>query len=308
MKNFSLKTQGLLYAIMGFSVIALADVCLKKVGAQYDAFEVAFFVNIATFAFLFPITLYKGGFKQVLHTGSLKFHALRAYFMLGGFLAIIHALSALPIPTVYVIVFMMPFVLNIMSMIVLKETISGHRWLAIIIGLLGVVIALRPDRVPLELAVIIACMAPVFSSCGTLTIKFIDNKDHWLSYAQYVLIFQTPVIALIILLRGGALVPDLADYSLIAWILGGGAAFSFGLSLIPQAVQRIDASVVGSLVYIVFPWGVLYGYFLFNDTVDLWTVLGAVIIIASGLFLIYREHKENSKLLDLEEDVSISQR
>lgn len=247
---------------------------------------------------LIPMTFYKGGFRKVLKTNSLKLHALRSYFMLGGFLSIIYGLSALPIPTVYVIVFTMPFILNILSMVILKEVVSKHRWFAIVLGIIGVIIALRPDEAPIGFAVLIAAMAPFFSSCGTLTIKFIGKDDHWLSYALYVLIFQTPVLMAIVLFNGGTALPDMSDISILPWIMGGGAAFSFGLTLIPQAVKRIDASVVGSLVYIVFPWGVLYGFFLFRDVVDGWTLLGAAIIIASGLFLIYREHKEHSKLLD----------
>ena len=298
MTNLSLKTQGIIFAILGFSVIAFADACLKKAGIRYDAFEIALYVNIATLTFLIPVAIYKGGFRKILKTETLKFHTLRAYFMLGGFLAIIHALTALPIATVYVIIFTMPFILNILSIFVLKETISGYRWLAITTGILGVIIALRPDRIPFEFALLIAFAAPVFSSCGTLTIKFISKNDHWLAYPFYVLLFQTPVLIAIVLLRGGTLLPDMSDYSTLAWILASGAAFAHGLSLIPQAVKRTDASIVGSLVYIVFPWGILYGYFLFGDAVDLWTLAGAVIIIASGLFLIYREHKRNSKLLD----------
>lgn len=298
MKNLPVKTQGILFAAMGFSVIALADVCLKKAGMHYNAFEVGFFVNIATLFFLTPMTLYKGGFKKVLKTKSLKFHALRSYFMLCGFLSIIYALSALPIPTVYVIVFTGPFILNILALAILKEHISGHRWLAIVLGITGVIVALRPDEMPLEFAMFIAALTPFFSSCGTMTIKFIDKNDHWLSYALYVLIFQTPVIACIVLAQGGSLLPDMGDLTTLAWIMGAGCAFSFGLSLIPQAVQRVDTSVVGSLLYIVFPWGVFYGFFLFGDVVDGWTLLGAAIIIASGLFLIYRERQEDSKLLE----------
>ena len=82
------------------------------------------------------------------------------------------------------------------------------------------------------------------------------------------------------------------------WLTGGGLAFTIGLSLLPQAIKRIDASIFGCLLYISFIWGTIYGYFIFGDAVDLWTLAGAVIIISSGLFLIYREKIEDSKLLN----------
>ena len=70
---------------------------------------------------------------------------------------------------------------------------------------------------------------------------------------------------------------------------------------LPQAYQKIEASIVGALVYLVFPWGLLYGYFIFGDVADRWTLTGAAIIIAGGLYLIYREKLEDSKLTKLEE-------
>ncbi len=112
------------------------------------------------------------------------------------------------------------------------------------------------------------------------------------------MIFQTPVLAAMILFRGGTLIPDFTDINMIAWLFASGSAFAIGLSLFPQALHRIDASILGSLVYIVFPWGVFYGFFIFDELPDRWTLLGAVIIIASGLFLIYREKVEDSKLLE----------
>ena len=193
----------------------------------------------------------------------------------------------------------MPFLLNILAIFILKEKISFYRWLAIVIAFIGILIALRPGIVPLNSGAIAALGVAFFLACATITVKFISPNDKWLSFICYPMLIQTPPLGLLTYVQGDPLLPA---WSLITWgwLITGGLAFAIGLSLLPQAIKRIDASIFGSLLYISFIWGTLYGYFIFNDVPDLWTLLGAVIIIASGLYLIYREKVEDSKLLKMD--------
>lgn len=298
MMNLSMKTTGVIFTLLGFSIFSFADVCLKITSSGYNPFAVALYMNVFTIIFITPVILYCGGFKKIAKTASLKLHGLRSYFMMINFLCVIYAFSQLPLAMAYIIVFTMPFMLNILAIIIFKEKISPHRWLAILIGITGVIIAMRPGLEPFTLAMGVAIFGTFFNASAASTVKFIPRSDHWLSYAFYVMVFQTPILATIVLYQGGTLLPDLTNWKLMPWFLAGGLAYIAALSLIPQALQRIDASIVGSLIYIAFPWGVFYGYFIFNDVPDLWTLAGAVIIIGSGLFLIYREKIEDSKLLE----------
>lgn len=294
MKNLPVKTVGIIFVIAAFSAFALSDVMIKASSEQLNVLTVALYMNIFTALFLTPMVIKTGGFRNALKTKNLKIHVFRALLMLGNFLCFIYALGNMPITTFYVIIFLMPFILNIMAWIILKEKISGYRWLAILIATIGVIIALRPATVPITIPVIIAFTTSLFNAGANITIKFIDKKDHWLSYTLYLMIVQTPIIVGLMLIKDIPLVPDMGQYT-IFWLMGGGFAYAFALSLLPQAIQRIDVSLVGSFVYVAFPWGIFYGYFIFQDVPDRWTLLGAVIIITSGLFLIYRERKENSK-------------
>jgi drug/metabolite transporter (DMT)-like permease len=297
MKNLSIKTVGILFTVMGFSIFSFTDLCLKVTSGAYDPFSIALYMNIFTMIFMLPVIFYCGGFRIITATKSLKFHALRSYLMLVNFLCIIYAFNQLSLATAYIIIFTMPFMLNILAMFFFKEHISPSRWIAISIGFIGVLVAMRPGIEPITFAMIALVIGTLFNASSTIANKFIDKRDHWLSYAFYLLLFQTPVLAAIVLYRGGTILPNLTDWSMMPWFIAAGVAYIAALSLIPQAIQRIDASILGSLLYLVFPWGVFYGYFIFNDTPDRWTLLGAVIIITSGLFLIYREKVEDSKLL-----------
>ena len=85
--------------------------------------------------------------------------------MLINFLCIIYAFSQLPLATAYVIIFTMPFMLNILAMFFFKEHISGYRWLAITIGFVGVLLAMRPGIEPISLAMI-AAISIGLMACG----------------------------------------------------------------------------------------------------------------------------------------------
>lgn len=295
MKQLSPVTIGVLFTVLGFSTFAFTDVCVKVVGGTYDPFSVALYMNLATIFFMIPIILYCGGFKKISSTKSLKFHILRSYFMLINFVCVIYAFSQLPIATIYTILFTMPFMLSLFALVLFKEKISSHRWVAITLGFTGVLIAMRPGIEPISLAMTVTIIGTVFNASAATTVKFIDRKDHWLSYAFYMMLCQTPVLIAIALYRGEAIFPDLSDWSVTPWFIAAGIGFNVGLSLMPQALQRIDASIFGAITYIVFPWGIFYGYFIFNDVPDRWTITGAVIIILSGLYLAHREYTKKKQ-------------
>lgn len=286
---------------MAYSIFAFTDVCLKVTTAVYDPFEVGLYMNLFTITFMIPVIIYCGGLKKTMATKNLGLHLLRASLMLINFICIIYALSVLPITTLYVIIFCMPFVLNILAVSFLKERISVHRWISIAIGFIGVIIALRPGYTPLGLGIAAAGLGTFLMAFASISIRYINKKDHWLSYTIYLMGLQTPILAAIVLYRGGSLLPDFTDMNTIPWFTAAGMLYIGALSFMPQAYQKIDASIVGGLIYLVFPWGIVYGYFIFGDVADLWTLIGAAIIISGGLYLIYREKIEDSKLTKLEE-------
>ena len=199
MKNQQiLKTLGIVLGITAFSFTALGDVATKSLTSHYNVFTVGYYLNLFTITFLIPVIIYTGGFKKALHTKSLKFHILRSLFMTGIFLSIIYAFGNLPLTKTYTIVFTTPFILNILAMLFFKEKISLYRWLSIFVAFIGVFIALRPGIVPLNLGALAAIGTALFLACASLTVKYIDHKDHWLTFICYPMLVQTPILAALV--------------------------------------------------------------------------------------------------------------
>ena len=294
------KTQGILLSLAAFSILAFADTFTKALTDHFDIFALGLYLNYATIAFLIPIIIYKGGFRKAFATQSLPQHVMRGLFMLGIFISIIYALKNLPIANVYTIAYTMPFILNILAMTVLKEKISLYRWLAIIGAFVGILVALRPGVIGISSGALAAMVVAILLAFNTILVKFVHKDDGWLTYIVYPMLVQTPILAVIVLMRGEPLIPD---WSLLTWAMlaGGGGLFALGLSILPQAIKRTETAIFGYTQYITFVWAIILGYLVFGDVLDLWTAAGAAIIVASGIFLIYREKVEHSRILKLEE-------
>ena len=134
---------------------------------------------------------------------------------------------------------------------------------------------------------------------GNILVKFMDSRDSWMSYVFYVIMIQTPILGAYLLLNG-ELTPSIPSTDSLPWIIGAGFFYTIALGLFPMAMQRIDAAVFGALEYTVLFWGTLFGFLLFSEVPDIWTIAGASIIVASGLFLVYRERRANHLVKELE--------
>ncbi|MEM7618794.1 MAG: DMT family transporter, partial [Pseudomonadota bacterium] len=282
--------------LVAFSVLSLGDVAIKSVTQYMDTLTTGLYMNLFTIAFLLPVIFFFG-LKKTFGSKTPKFHILRSLFMLGTYLSIIFTFNHLPLATSYTIGFLMPFILNILAFLLIKEKISIHRWITIIIAFSAVLIAMRPGIEPFNIGYV-SCLFGVFClACGSMSVKYISKDDHWLPFITYPMVIQTTIIIIIMIALGKPLLPNTLTIAPTIWLILGGFTFTIGLSLLPQGIKRIDASLFGSLFYIVFPWGVIYGYIFFGDVIDGWTILSAAIIVASGFYLFYREKREGSKLI-----------
>ncbi|MEM6812316.1 MAG: DMT family transporter [Pseudomonadota bacterium] len=286
---------GILIGLSAFSILAFGDVAIKAMTSYMDTLSVGLYMNLFTILFLIPLILFYGP-RKAFHSQTLKLHIFRSSLMLGVYLCVIFTLENLSLASSYTIGFLMPFVLNIIAFFLLKEKISIHRWGAIFVAFIAVLIAMRPGIEPFNIGYLSAIGIVLLVSCAFMTVKYISKDDHWLTFIVYPMTIQTSIIAIIMMFQDIPLIQPIEDSALI-WLILGGLAFTSGLSLMPQAIKRLDASLFGPLFYIALPWGIFWGYIIFNDHIDLWTLTGAVIIILSGFYLIHREKHENSQLL-----------
>lgn len=289
MSHKSSPLPGILMALASFGFYATHDVAVKLLGGRYSVFQVVFFGVLLSFP-LVVLMLLRDEEAGTLKPRRLGWSLVRtvAVVISGG--GAFYAFSVLPLAQVYSIIFATPLVVTILSIPILGERVGLHRWAAVVVGLIGVLVVLRPDGVALGLGHLAALATALAGAVNAVVVRKIGREER----AAVLLIY--PMMANF-LLMGCVLpfvytpiaLPDLGLWALLAFF-----AFLGGLALI-QAYRLADAVLVAPMHYSQILWAAVYGWAFFDERIDGQTALGAGIIIASGLYIVFREGRGSSQ-------------
>jgi S-adenosylmethionine uptake transporter len=277
----NLKGAG--FAILAFALYATHDVFIKMLGATFAPFQIVFFSTLLSFP-LITLMLMRDRTNGTLIPVHPWWTAIRTgcSVVIAG--TAFYAFSTLPLAEVYAILFAAPMLITVLSIPILGERVGIHRWAAVIVGLIGVLIVLRPGTSELNLGHAAALTASVGSSLVAVIIRKIGRDER----SAVLLLYPMMANALVM----GAILPFVyvpvegihfamfAAMSLLG-VIGG--------ILIIAAYKSADAAIVAPMQYSQLLWAAIFGFFLFDEFPDLWTWVGAGVIIASGLYIVLRE-------------------
>ncbi|QDH71660.1 DMT family transporter [Lysobacter alkalisoli] len=271
----------MLAAVAFFS---LMDAGLKTLSTGYPPFQVACLRGAASLPFVLAWALWSGGVASLrVHRWSL--HLLRGVLGVTMMVCFVYALQTLPLSTAYSIFFVAPLLITALSVPLLGERVGPRRWTAIAIGLLGVLVLLRPSG---EGLVSVAALAVLVAATGyalsAIAVRVLGRTDSMQSMMVW-------LMAMIAVGAGALAWPDWVPIRAAdGWvILGVGVAGALGQYAITEAFRVGEASLIAPLEYTALVWGVLLDLSLWGVLPDAITWLGAAIIVASGLYLLRRE-------------------
>ncbi len=276
---------GLGYAFGGFAIFATHDAVIKSLGATLSVFQIIFFAML--FAFV-PISIAMLADRQVdnfrpRHPWLILFRAATSVIAMSS---AFYAFTVLPLAEVYALLFATPLLITALSSVLLGEPVRLRRWAAVLVGLLGVIVVLRPGVTAISTGHIAALTAACMSATGSVIMRKIGGEERTAVMILYPMLSS-------ILFMGAALpfvyVPmQLTELGLTA---------SVGLmSVIAQfcliaAYRAAPAAVVAPSQYSQILWATLFGALFFSEFPDIWVGVGAAIIIASGVFIVWRESR-----------------
>ncbi len=275
--------KGALLALLGFGIFATHDVVVKFLGAFYAPMQIVFFGVLLGFPVI-TLMLLRDRAGESLVPRHPWWVALRSFGVVISGVSAFYAFSKLPLAQTYAIIFMTPLIITILSIPVLGERVGPHRWSAIVVGLVGVMVVLRPGEAALGLGHLAAFTAAIGSALTSIIARKIGHAE------RSVVLLLYPMLANIVVM-GAALpfvyqpMPLLHFGGLVVIALFGMLAM---LCMI-GAYRNGEAGVVAPMQYSQILWAAGYGYLFFNETVDFYTLAGAGIIIASGLYILFRE-------------------
>lgn len=290
------NTKGAVLALLSMGIYATHDVVVKYLGSTYSAVQIVFFASILSFPLVTLISL------SDKHGGSLRprhpvWVTVRSVCTVITGVSAFYAFGVLPLAQTYAILFAMPLIITLLSIPVLGERVGTHRWLAVIVGLVGVLIVLRPGQGSFSAGHLAAMTAAITGATASIIARKIGSEER-------------PVVMLVFPMLGnflamGAAMPfvyrpmPVEHLGLLAII----AVFGLAGSLLTILAYRAgEAVIVAPMQYSQILWATFYGFLLFDEGMDLPTLIGAGVIIASGIYIVLREglsgHSAHRPVLD----------
>jgi drug/metabolite transporter (DMT)-like permease len=267
-----------------FCMAGLAALVKWCSGRGVPVLEIIFFRN--AFAFV-PVLIYVGrtsGFA-VLKTRRPGGHLARSMVGLVGMVCGFSAVGLLPLTQSTALSFSSPLFMTALSALILKEPVGPHRWAAVAIGFVGVLIMVHPD--PSRFAgvgVILALVGAVAAAGAMIAIREIGRTE-----PGPTIVFYFTLAGMVLGLASlpfGWVIPDLATLGLLilAGLVGG-----VGQLLLTEALRRAPVAVVAPFDYTQLVWASLLGFFVWGETPQALTLVGAIFVAGSGVYILFRE-------------------
>ncbi|GGX99542.1 membrane protein [Litchfieldella qijiaojingensis] len=267
-------------------LFVMLDTSVKTLGQDYSPIQVVWARYAGHMLVLAGYLLWLGlpRGRDLLRSGSLGGQCLRGMLLLAASTFAYLAFRELPLLQVYVINFSSPLLVTLLAMPLLKERVTPARGMAVLVGFIGVVIAVGPIDWRSQPAILLPFGMTLCFALYQLCTRRFGRSDHPLTS-----LFYTGLAGALV---SSAVVPAfwtpiaLGDLPLFVSVGILGAASQFGLIL---SMRFAPASLVSPFLYIQIVWASLFGYLFFADVPRLETYLGAVLIVGAGIYLATRK-------------------
>ena len=277
--------RGALFALLAFAIFATHDALVKVLGGHYSPFQLVFFSVLFSFP-LVTLMLMRDPTSDNLIPRHPWWTAFRTAATVVTGSSAFYAFSVLPLAQVYAILFAAPLLITLLAIPILGESVGPYRAGAVIVGLIGVLVVLRPGATELTLGHLAALTAAVCGATGSVIVRKIGRAERDAVLLLY------PMVANFVIM--GALLPFVyrpmpaAHLGMLAIIA---VLASVAGLLVIAAYRNGDAAIVAPMQYSQIIWASIFGFTLFGERPTGYTALGALIIIASGIFIVLRENR-----------------
>lgn len=274
--------RGVGLALTGFATFSMHDALIKSIEG-IPVFQIVFFVVLFSFV-PFTMMLAFDGTERSLRPRLPYLVALRCLFTVCGLFCVFYAFGRLPMAEVYSMLFAAPILITLLAIPILGEKIHLIRWFAILFGMAGVLVVLRPGSSSLSLDHLAALGAAACTACTSIVTRKIGSREHSVILIMYPMLSNVVVMgvatAFVYVPVPGLVLLQLCAIGMLSVI---------GQALMIQAYRVSEAQFVAPMQYSQMLWALLFGALIFDETVDRSVLLGSAIIVCSGLLFIWRE-------------------
>lgn len=278
--------QGIALMLSAMAVFAIMDASMKQLAGHYPPLEVASLRGLVSLPFVIGWVYWRErGFATLVRV-RWRWHLARGVLAVLMLTSFIYAISGMPLSEAYALFFVAPLIITALSVPLLKERVEWQRWVAILAGFGGVLIVLRPGFNTIGLTAVAVLVGATCYALNAISVRHLGRTESTAAMAFW-------FMAMLAIGAGLLAAPDWrplrgAD---AGWLIAMGAFGAMGQLFLTEAFRRAPASIIAPFEYSALFWGVLLDLVIWGDIPGPVVFLGAGVIIASGLFLIWRERK-----------------
>lgn len=302
MTKMSSNVKGVIFLILAAFVISIQNIAIRWIGGDYSALEI---VAVRSLVAL-PLTLlfYRfEGQRGLPTTKQPKLEYLRGVFLFLSYTTFMMGLAALPLAEIEAIRFSGPLMITLLSVVILGEKVGYRRWLALMIGFVGVLLIVRPGSATFNLGSIFILISVLFYALTAILTRKLQSNDSSATMSYFssqvylvasVLLAPLPLImgelanphpSIAFVVRPWSL-PSVIDLVIMA---GLGLIWAAWMYLMSRAYSVAQASVIAPFEYVSLPINILWGFLLWQEIPTWMTLAGALLTLFSGIYVLYRE-------------------
>ena len=284
---------GVILMIVGLALYPLADAFVKHLMGTYSVHQTTFLRAITRLVPLAIAVFFQGGVRQVLGTCHPSRHFFRLAVNLAYTYAFMFAFSKGSLTVVYTLGYTSSFFMILLSAWILKERVGREKWLAVAVGLIGVVIAMRPGTSVFEIAAVLVLIGTFLGALNKILMRRLAETEHSLAIAIYPNLMMI-LVTFPFLLSSWQPMPwsDWGFFAIVGLLTAGGQY------AIAQSLRFAQASIVAPIDYSTFFWVVALDLFWWGKVPDAWTLGGAAIILGSNFYILYRARQGERKKVE----------
>jgi len=293
--SISLKADrpqlGIALIVSAMFVFALQDGITKHLATTYAAPQILWirFSFFVLFALIYSMRTKP--LRTCLTSNAPVLQIIRSLLIVAEIGIFILAVRHLPLAETHALFATFPLMVTAIAAVFLKEAVGIRRWSAIIFGLVGVMIILRPGADVIAPAALLALLcAFMFAGYQVITrlVSKYDDSETSITYMA--------VVGLVTMTALGPFYWQTPDADGWTWLLTLAVTATLGHFLLIKALEFAPASLLQPFNFTLLVFASTVGYFAFGDVPDVWTVVGAIVIVSSGIYTVIRERKRGAKL------------
>ncbi len=276
--------RGIVLMCLSTVAFSIMHALVRFVSEVLPPFQIAFFRNIFGLLFLLPL-LMRSRFA-VLRTQRIGLHALRGVINIGAMLMFFTALSISPLAKVTALSFTAPIFMAVLAVLVLGERFRLYRWMAILLGFIGMLIILRPGLVAIDTGALLVTGAAALWAVAMILIKIMSRTESSLTIVAYMGIFLG-----VFSILPALWVWEPFGLQTLGWLALVGLFGTLAQMSLSQSLKETDPTALMPFDFLKLIWTATIGAWFFAEIPDVYTLVGAAVIFSSGLFIALRERQ-----------------